>query len=148
MTKQVEYTDHFTPASSVIDEVFYDAKNYELYVILHNGAQPAYRGVSQAEFDGFKNASSAGSYWNRYIKDGYTGISGDVEFVDPQPVPAASEPEFVIVVEVNGTLTITGNAKDGNEALRRVNQVLEETFKGIETFRGTAKVKTLTQNFV
>lgn len=142
MTKQVKYTDHFVADSSVVDEVYYDDVNKELYVILHNGTRVGYSGVGSYIYRALKDSSSVGAYWNRNVKNYYHGISGDVEFVDANAKDAVAEPEFTVVVTVDGTLTITGTATDGNEALRKVNQVLAETFKG------TYKVKSLTQNFV
>ena len=150
MTKQVNYTDTFDADSDVIDKVYYDEKYRELYVVLNSGTVIGYSSVPRYTFDHFRGAISKGSFWNRSIKGYFRGISGDVQFVAPKPaehvsaeslnVPSATE--FTVVVEVSGTLKITGSARDATDALRKANEILAQTFEG------TAKVKELRQSFV
>ena len=147
--RTVEYTDSFSPDSSVISEVFYDEDSKELFVHLHNGAKVGYRGVAPYTYRHFKGAVSAGHFWNNSIKNNplLIGISGDVALFKRNSdqtvnVNDASQSEFTVTVELSGTMTFTGTANSGNEALRKVQEALQSTFVG------ASKVKELKQTFV
>lgn len=152
MSRTVYYDKSFTPSSSVISKVYYDSANRELFVHLHNGARVGYKAVPPTVYDEFSRASSAGNYWNTWIKDKpyYPGTNGDVNLVDYNATSKSSvtvntpapDPEFTVRVEVSGTITFAGTAKNGAEALRKVQEALDATFVG------TSKVKELTQKFV
>lgn len=157
--RTVEYTKSFVAKnSSVIDKVFYAGDTRELFVHLHNGTKVGYRAVPPSVYDQFEAynvpGGSVGAYWNHWIKDKvyYPGISGDVTLVEKgstrnqfvnvnAPAAVAGDPEFTVTVEVSGLLTFTGTAKDGTDALRKVNEALNETFVG------KSKIKELTQKF-
>ena len=156
--RTVEYSDSFVAHnSSVIDKVFYNSQTRELFVHLLNGTKVGYRAVPPSIFEQFKSFNtpgrSVGSFWNNFIKDRpyYPGISGDVALVGKNTAPVdqhvnvnakvAGGAEFTVVVEVSGLLTFTGTARDGADALRKVNEALNETFSG------KSKIKELTQKF-
>lgn len=75
--RRVTVTHSFTPDSEVIDAVLYDAKNRELYVLLHNGSLSGYKEVYKEDYDDFAEASSAGRFWNKEIKSHFKGINTD-----------------------------------------------------------------------
>jgi hypothetical protein len=160
MPKTVNYTHCFNAGNStVVDKVYYDKRNYELYVLLLNGTLAGYAGVPLDYYQRFAQADSTGHYWNTIIKPRFRGINADVDLVDARPsVPAPTpvwgahgvaniknpvqQTEFTVKVEVSGVLTITGAAANGEEALRKVNELLSEQFEG------QSKVRELTQKFV
>lgn len=157
--KKVNYTHSFDGGNStVVDKVFYDKQNYELYVRLLNGTLAGYAGVPLDYFQRFSQAQSLGHYWNTVIKPRFRGVNADVDLVDARPSVSSPTPvwgahgvanttnpvkqtEFTVKVEVSGVLTITGAAANGDEALRKVNELLSEQFEG------QSKVRELTQKF-
>lgn len=69
-----EYTDDFTPNSSVVEKVFYDEPNERLAVGIKHGPHIyfyEYDGVPADEYALFKSARSAGRYYNWYIKGAF-----------------------------------------------------------------------------
>lgn len=57
--------------SSVIDRIAYDAASTTLRISFHDTGDYLYFDVPAELFDRFRGASSAGSFFNEYIKDRY-----------------------------------------------------------------------------
>jgi len=84
--------------SSFVEEVAYDADEYELLVLLNSARGYLYKNVPPSVFRAFKEAHSKGQYYNNWIKrSGYgpaTEVAWDTEIVDKAPsrsfIPATS----------------------------------------------------------
>jgi len=60
--------------SSWISDIAYFENNNMLEVLLKNGRLYTFYGISQALFNKFQKAKSKGEFFNKYIKDRYSGI--------------------------------------------------------------------------
>lgn len=132
MTNTVHYTDDFEPDSVVIDHVYYDAKRNELYILLHSGSVCGYLSVPQDIYKNFTKASSAGSYWNSYIKWNYRGTSGDVNFVPAQkseskPALATNAKQYAVVVNINGDLRFDLDGQGADAVIAKVKELVDKT---------------------
>lgn len=155
MTKQFVYTHVFDADSEVIETVYYSQKTRDLFVALNSGSIAGYKNVPLWVYDQFAGSSSKGRFWNRDIKNRFATQSGDVVFVPyekSEEFPTAEEVSemaertiapgsFKIVFEVSGTLTVTGTAKSGEDAIRLAKAGLDEVFEG------KVKLKELIQTF-
>ncbi len=81
VTETVTYTDVFEPNSSFVEDVYYDAPGKRLYLDLANGTRVGYADVLSSTFAALKHSPSVGSFYNRYIKNHFKGVNGDVELV-------------------------------------------------------------------
>jgi hypothetical protein len=133
VTRTIQYTDSFKPAkySEVIEEVFYVDDRKELYVKLHTGVVAGYSNVPDWSYEGFKDAESAGRYWNWDIKGKYGTINGDVNFI-PFEKPAAvsaktGNQSFSVVVQIDGTLKFDIDAEDVGAAVAKVSELVDKT---------------------
>lgn len=68
----MSYPEMTPVSSSNIESVGYDKANLEVYVRFINGSLYKYIGVPQHEFENLRDASSVGSYLNRYFKNVYS----------------------------------------------------------------------------
>jgi len=86
-------TDFKSMDSSAIRTVYYDADTSNLYVRFHSNQVAGYTGCSQALFNEFKNAPSAGSFYSAYVKPALRGI--DTSGFEPRlrEVKATPEPK-------------------------------------------------------
>lgn len=81
---RVTYTEVFSPDSSLVEGVYYDANTSELTVVLHDELY-RYSNVDKRVFNEFKNAHSAGRFYAANVKrtygpGEYLGTSWDVEY--------------------------------------------------------------------
>lgn len=165
MTRFV-YTNQFADVNSdVVNWVHYNRNTRVLAVTTLNGSTYMYADVSQNTYKNFLAAQSRGAFWNYDIKtrhkrtpESNSGALSNVAFVRDHEseasdstsavlrtqdfaVHAPTGASFEVVVELNGTLTIKGEASDGAAALVKVHEILAETFKG------DYKVRELKQKF-
>ena len=128
--RTVYYTDYFKASSGIIDEVYYDIRNYELYVRLNNGTVCGYDEVEPETFKNFRDATSAGNYWNVMVKRFYPGLDGDVAFrasVDARANDRTPESrEFVVTVHVEGDLKLRLDQPDALAAAQHVKEILSK----------------------
>lgn len=80
---RVTYTEVFSPDSSLVEDVYYDANTRELTVVLHDELY-RYSNVDKRVVNEFKNAHSAGRFYAANIKrtygpGEYLGTSWDVD---------------------------------------------------------------------
>lgn len=66
----VTYTQDFSPFSSLVDDVYYDADTRELTVDLNDEIY-RYSGVPEQVFNDFRSASSAGGFYTPEVKRKY-----------------------------------------------------------------------------
>ncbi len=81
VTETVIYTDVFEPNSSFVEAVYYDAPGRRLFLDLVNGTRVGYSNVLSSTFAALKSSPSVGGFYNRYIKNYFKGVNGDVELV-------------------------------------------------------------------
>jgi hypothetical protein len=160
-----EYTNEFPDVTSeVVNWVHYNKNTRVLAVTTLNGSTYMYSNVSKNEYENFRNSGSRGKFWNCYIKPVYSrtpesknGALSNVDFIQTSvPTETKNEPvveaeafavhkptgaSFEVVVELNGTLTIKGEAPTGEAAIAQITQTLNENFKG------NFKVRELKQKF-
>ncbi len=63
----------FTPDSSNIGSVTYDAATRTMTVEFRSGGTYRYTGVPEDTYDAFTRASSAGQFFHRHIKSAHAG---------------------------------------------------------------------------
>lgn len=146
----VKYTDSFTPNSSVIRDVYYDATNNELWVVTHDDNEYGYGNFFPSDYTRFKSAPSIGYHWSKNIQRNFLSIRDDVVFEEAQAVKAnaGSKYKFSIVAEVSGTISVEVTAASIDEALAEFHN----GFKITDTYGKSAgdvraKVKEVTQKF-
>ena len=61
----------FKPNSTSISEVVYDDKKLSMLVVMRDGSNMQYHKVPPSVFDGWKQAPSAGKYYNSSVRDRY-----------------------------------------------------------------------------
>jgi len=143
------YDYSFRPDSSTIKEVFYDHLNKTLAIEFNHGGFAGYTNVTIGIYNGLAGAESAGKYYNRYVRGAYTGArvdSVEKKQKDYVPLPTAENrdrgvpdlPNFKIVAEVTGGVTIEVRAADIADALRVAEEQINKAFEGDVTvnFKG------------
>lgn len=160
-----EFTNQFADVTSeVVNWVHYNKNTRVLAVTTLNGSTYMYADVSENTYKNFLAAPSRGSFWNYNIKQDFkrtplskNGALSNVQFINVADVshykaPATTGEDFAThkptttsnsasAVELNGNLTIKGTAPTGDAAIAQITKTLNENFKG------TFKVKSLTQTF-
>jgi hypothetical protein len=160
MASNFYYTHHVEfNNSSVIQDAFYNKNSTYLFVCFHNGSVAGYYGVSEDTFKEFSRASSAGQYYNYYIKNRFQTASSDVVFVpkdaDSSVKSAPEKPvktdaqgrndaktEYVVTVRVDGLLEFKVPADDVVSAMEYVSSILKVSStdgKIKYTFEGVSK---------
>lgn len=147
MADTAVYTHHVEfKGSSVLQDAFYNERNYRLYITFLNGSVAGYTNVSKITFDNLTRAASAGHYYNLYIKGAYPTTHSDVVFVPESaqqavgtaPVPNdkheafpdngnEKSPQYVVTVHVTGELQFTVKAKDVKHAVDQIDSTLSKT---------------------
>ena len=61
----------FTPASTCIARVDYDAQSHTAYVTFQKGGSITIAQFPEIEFERWSQAPSAGGYWNAFLKGKY-----------------------------------------------------------------------------
>lgn len=61
----------FYSNSSFISSVNYNEANGNMIIFMRNGKSYFYNHIPRPVFESFKNASSHGTYWNKFIKGKY-----------------------------------------------------------------------------
>lgn len=89
-----------------------------LVVELNSGTRYGYEGVSEKEFDDFIHASSPGGHYNYFIKGKKAIVEGPFDMVE-RPTN-----KFDVVISKTVKKTERVNARDLEDALRKINQVL------------------------
>jgi hypothetical protein len=75
--------DTMVEGSSVVSEVVYDEQTRRLVVALHNGIEAGYENVDKLVYQSLVNADSVGAYWNRFVKNHFTGFdTSNLEYHD------------------------------------------------------------------
>lgn len=96
MTPTFEYTDGLaTPDSDAFVSLFYNEDSESLVVVFRtHGTKYLYEGVPLPEWEDFKDASSKGGWYRRYVQGDYTSeqLADDTQFVRVD-VAAQGEPE-------------------------------------------------------
>lgn len=132
--------DHvYTTNSSSIKSVGYNSNTGVLAIEFHNGSAVGYQSVPPSVFDYLVKSESAGTYYNRYIKDKYRGFSGTnhkIVKIEKTVAPVVREREFDISYTFDGKVTI--KATDMDAALTKFNKSAEGQ---------TVKIKSVTVNF-
>lgn len=58
--------------STAISELRYSARKQELTILFTDGTGYKYSGVPKPMFQAFKDASSKGAFFNRFVREGYS----------------------------------------------------------------------------
>lgn len=125
MTKTVEYTHRYTPSSTALKDVFYDQANNELYVQFHNGRIAGYQKVALTVFESFRNAHSAGRFYNDWVLNRYSGTSGDVTFrPKAEPETVMTTDNYTVYYTLTGKVTLA--ASSVQEAVDKVKKAAGE----------------------
>jgi len=157
MTKAITNNfEHAEVNSSAATEMYFvaypGAKYGDLYVRYTGGTGLAgYSGVPRVCWgDLLSGHYSVGRYLNRYIKNQYTGISGDVVFTAPAEEVAKPVLEqgnkVSVYVRVDGTLRFDFDGVEVNEALVQVNQMLNKSL--VDPQEGSAIVEKVELHYV
>jgi hypothetical protein len=125
----LKYDQSFEADSTSIDRVYYDSKNKILGIVFVNGNTAGYTGITPTTYEGFKNSSSAGRYYNSLIRGIYGGVR--IDGVEPnQPVVTVAKNKFKVVAEVTGGVTLEVPATDLADALRVAEEQINKAFGG------------------
>jgi hypothetical protein len=125
------YDYSFEPDSSTIKKVYYDYQNKTLAVEFKHGGFAGYVNVNPGAYNGICNATSAGKFYNSYIRGIYQGARvDDVEKRNYETTENTAETKFKIVAEVTGGVTIEVRADDIAGALKVAEEQINKAFEG------------------
>jgi hypothetical protein len=113
--------------SSVVSEVVYDEQTRRLVVVLHNGTEAGYENVDKLVYQSLVNADSVGAYWNRFVKNHFTGFdTSNLDYHDRtgqavdgkvDPVNRRFEVSYFLDNTLRDSQVIRVNAVDTDSAL-------------------------------
>jgi hypothetical protein len=120
------YNSEYHPVSEVIDSVWHDSASETMMVLLVNGTKCAYAGVSDSVFKAFREAPSAGRYWNLYIKNHFDGLDASHWDGVEKRQPKSETPNYQVTVVFSGSKTFAIKGESLQEAVTRVEAALSE----------------------
>lgn len=132
------YTDFFYPSSVVIDYVHYNSDTKEARISFHNGDAWTYTNVDNSIYTDWSNSTSAGRYYNVYVKGGDSYPSQPGTFAQ-QKVPVQVGKTFSVTVSLSGTATLQVEATDVLHAVAEAQAVAGNTVGIIVTVTGVVQ---------
>lgn len=145
MTTEVYYDLVEYPDSTAIQAAYYDKLNRHLYVAFPSGVIAGYSGINEYEFEDMLCSRSVGSYYSNYIRGVSHGLSGDVTLLQrpvvEEKVEEIPDPDFTVVVKMNGNMQFKLPAANLNNAIDRVEALITKSFSGEYEVLGATRDK-------